>query len=149
MKKILKEFEETIDAVKKLKDVEDTKLYEPISEGKWSIREIVGHLYYWDKYNLEKMVPLMANGVNLPQFPNHDQHNKEAISYLRDSTVESIIDAFIETRKELIDRISKIEEDVRFTIGKGKRQFTCDSFIKVFLQHDSHHLQQINVKLNN
>ncbi|MEI3606571.1 DinB family protein [Pseudogracilibacillus sp. SE30717A] len=149
MKKILMEFEETIDAIKKLKDVQESKLNEPISKGKWSIREIVGHLYYWDKYNLEKMVPIMANGVNLPQFSNHDQHNKEAILYLRDKTVESIIDAFIETRKELIDSISEIEEDVRFTIGKGKRQFSGESFIKIFLKHDIHHLQQINGKLNN
>ncbi|MDN4608784.1 DinB family protein [Sporosarcina highlanderae] len=148
MNKILKEFEETIDAIKKLKDVHESKLNDPISKGKWSIREIVGHLYYWDKYNLEKMVPIMANGVNLPQFPNHDQHNQEALSYLRDRTVESIVDAFIETRKELIDSISKIEEDVRFTIGKGKRQFSGKSFIKIFLDHDKHHLQQINGKLN-
>ena len=74
------------------------------------------------------MVPKMANGVNLPPFPNHDQHNEEAISYLRDNTVESIIDAFIETRKELIKRISEIEEDARFTIGEGKRQFSCESY---------------------
>ncbi|WP_277584932.1 DinB family protein [Psychrobacillus antarcticus] len=149
MKKILEEFEETIDAIKKLKAVQESKLNEPISKGKWSIREIIGHFYYWDKYNLEKMVPIMANGVNLPQFPNHDQHNKEAISYLRDNTVESIIDAFIETRKELIDSVSKVEEDVRFTVGKGKRQFSGESFIKIFLKHDIHHLQQINSKLNN
>ena len=108
MKKILKQFEDILDPIQKLKDVQESKLKEPISEGKWSIREIVGHLYYWDKYNLEIMVPVMVNGANLPQFPNHDQHNKKAISYLRDHSAESIIDAFIETRKELIERISKI-----------------------------------------
>ena len=148
MKKILLEFEETINAIKKLKDVQESQLIEPISKGKWSIREIVGHLYYWDKYNLEKMVPKMANGANLPQFPNHDQHNKEAISYLRDHSVEFIINAFIKTRKELIESISKVEEDVRFTIGKGKRQFSGESFIKIFVKHDIHHLQQIHGKLN-
>ncbi|MFJ7973766.1 DinB family protein [Psychrobacillus sp. NPDC096389] len=149
MKKILKEFEETLDAIKKLKDVNEDKLIEPISEEKWSIREIVGHLFYWDKYNLEKMVPLMVSGANLPQFPDHDQYNKESILYLKDNTVESIIDAFIETRKELIENISKVEEDIRFTIGKGKRQFSSESFIKMFLEHDVHHLQQINRIINN
>ncbi len=74
---------------------------EPIREGKWSIREIVGHLYYWDKYNLEIMVPKMANGANLPPFPNHDQHNEEAMSYLRDSTVESIISEFMKHERNL------------------------------------------------
>ncbi|MCG7344200.1 DinB family protein [Sporosarcina sp. ACRSL] len=149
MKNILKEFEKTMEAIEKLKGVQESKLTEPIRKGKWSIREIIGHLYYWDKYNLEKMVPLMANGANLPQFPDHDQHNKEAISYIRDNSVETIIDAFLETREELIDRISKVEEDVRFTIGKGKRQFSSESFIKIFLNHDLHHLQQINNKLDN
>lgn len=149
MKKVLKEFEETLDTVMKLKEVNEDTLIEPISEGKWSIRDIVGHLFYWDKYNLEKMVPLMVSGANLPHFPDHDQYNKESILSLKDSSVESIIDAFIETRKELIGNISKVEEDVRFTIGKGKRQFSSESFIKMFLEHDIHHLQQINREINN
>lgn len=149
MKEILKQFEDTLDTIQKLKDVQESQLKEPISKGKWSTREIVGHLYYWDKYNLEIMVPIMVNGADLPQFPNHDQHNKEAISYLKDHSVASIIDAFTETRKELIERIPTVGEDVRFTIGKGNRQFSSESFIKTFVKHDIHHLQQINGKLNN
>ncbi|RDW22121.1 DinB family protein [Oceanobacillus chungangensis] len=149
MCKILKEFSETLDAIQKLIDIQESQLSEPISKDKWSIREIVGHLYYWDKYNLEKMVPRMTNGANLPQFPNHDEHNKEAIAYLRDYSVESIIETFIETRKELIESIYKVGEDVRFTIGSGKRQFSGESFIKIFVKHDIHHLKQINKKLNN
>ena len=88
----------------------------------------------------------MVSGANLPQFPDHGQYNKESILSLTDNSVEYIIDAFIETRKELIENISKVEEDVRFTIGKGKRQFSSESFIKMFLEHDIHHLQQINRK---
>jgi uncharacterized damage-inducible protein DinB len=149
LKKVLKQFEDTLDDIRKLKDVKESQLKEPISIGKWSIREIIGHLYYWDKYNLEKMVPVMTNGANLPQFPNHDQHNEEAISYLIDYSVEAIIDAFIETRKELIESISKVGEDVRFTIGNGKRKFSGESFIKIFVKHDIHHFQQINEKLDN
>ncbi|MBW8348584.1 DinB family protein [Bacillus sp. IITD106] len=148
MKKVLKQFEETIDVILTLKQVQESLLLEPIREGKWSIREIVGHLYYWDKYNLEKMLPEMADGANLPPFPDHDEYNEEAISYLKDQPIESIINSFIATRKELIRSISNIGEDVRFTIGKGKRQLSVESFIKIFLKHDIHHLQQINEKLN-
>ncbi|WP_010094517.1 DinB family protein [Ornithinibacillus scapharcae] len=149
MKKVLKQLEDTLDVIRKLKDVHKSLLKEPISEGKWSIREIIGHLYYWDKYNLEKMVPEMTNGANLPEFPDHDQYNEEAISYLRDSSVEAILDAFLETREELIKSISKVGEDVRFTIGNGKRQFSSESFVKIFVKHDIHHLQQIKEKLKN
>ena len=147
MKKLLKQYEETIEDIRQLKDVQESKLKEPISKGKWSIREIVGHLYYWDKYNLEKMIPFMKDGASLPPFPNHDEHNEEAISYLTDYTVEAIIDVFIDTRKELIESISKVDEDIRFTIGSGKRKFSAESFIKIFANHDIHHLQQINEKL--
>lgn len=148
MKKVVKQFEDTLQDIQKIKDVQESQLNDPISDGKWSIREIIGHLYYWDKFNLEKMVPVMADGANLPQFPDHDQHNEEAITYLKDHSVEAIIDTFIETRKALIERISLVEEDARFTIGSGKRQFSVESFLKIFVEHDIHHLQQIHEKLN-
>lgn len=148
MNKTLNQFEKTIEDISELRNVKDSQLLDPIREGKWSIREIIGHLYYWDKYNLEEMVPKMTDGANLPQFPNHDEHNEEAISSIKDHSVESIINAFIITREELIESISKVCKDVRFTIGKGKRKFSSESFIKIFLEHDMHHLLQINKKLN-
>src|SRR5690625_2429871 len=143
MNKTWKEFEKTIGEIEKLKKVENDKLLEPIREGKWSIREIVGHLYYWDKYNLETMVPKMTDGANLPPFPDHDQQNKEAMSFLKEESADAIINSFITTRKELIDSTAKVDKNIRFTIGKGKRQFSAESFIKIFLKHDIHHLQQI------
>lgn len=148
MDKILNDFEKTIDEISILKEVHNSLLLEPVREGRWSIREIVGHLYYWDKYNLEKMVPKMSKGASLPPFPDHDQHNKEAISYLTNQSVESIINTFINTRQELIESMLKIDGNIRFTIGKGKRQFSGESFIKTFIKHDAHHLEQINEKLN-
>ncbi|MBC5636501.1 DinB family protein [Ornithinibacillus sp. BX22] len=147
MKKTFQQFEETITEVLALKDQKDSFLTNPISEGKWSIREIIGHLYYWDKFNLEEMVPHMAQAAKLREFPDHDTHNEEAISYLTGQSVESIIDLFVATRKQLTKSMLDIGEEVKFTIGKGKRQFTTESFTKIFLKHDVHHLKQINEKL--
>lgn len=148
MNKTLNQYGKTIDEVLKLKEASKTKLCEAISEGKWSIREIVGHLYYWDKFNLEKMVPLMDQDADLPKFPDHDQHNGEAMTFLKDCSVETIIDHFVVTRKELSERLSSIDGDVRFTIGGGKRKFSGESFVKIFVKHDAHHLKQINEKLD-
>lgn len=149
MKKTLSQFNKTIDDISNLKEVSEVKLCEPISEGKWAIREIVGHLYYWDKFNLENMLPLMIEGADLPKFPEHDKHNKEAMTFLKNDSVKSIIDNFVVTRKELKDRISSVDENIRFTIGGGERQFSGESFIKIFIKHDIHHLKQINKKLHN
>ena len=149
MNKTLSQFEKMVDHIVELKEVTEELLREPIKEGKWSIIQIVGHLYYWDKFNLEKMVPFMEDGADLPAFPDHDQHNEEAMSFIEDHSVDSIINSFVVTRNELNERISRIDKDVRFTIGGGKRKLSGESFIKIFLKHDSHHLKQINEKLQN
>ncbi|GGA85154.1 DinB family protein [Ornithinibacillus halotolerans] len=147
MNKTYQQFESTIDEITKISDTEYTLLLEPIQEGKWSIREIIGHLYYWDKYNVEVMVPKMQENANLPPFPDHDEHNAEGIAKLEGKSLETIIDLFIKTRKRLIDSILEVKPETRFTIGKGKRQFSGESFIKIFLKHDQHHLKQIHNKL--
>ncbi|WP_246001102.1 DinB family protein [Oceanobacillus piezotolerans] len=141
------QFKKMIDTIMELKEVPEEILREPIKEGKWSIIQIVGHLYYWDKFNLEKMIPYMADGGDLPKFPDHDQHNEEAMSFIKDYSVDSIIDSFALTRKELNERISSLGKDVRFTVGGGKREFSRESFIKIFIKHDAHHLKQIDEKL--
>jgi uncharacterized damage-inducible protein DinB len=135
------------DSIWELKETDETKLSEPVKEGKWSIRQIVGHLYYWDKFNLGRMVPHMNDGADLPAFPDHDMHNEEAMSFITDHSTEDLIDSFVTTRKELAERISGVGKDVRFTIGGGKRKLSAESFIKIFLKHDEHHLRQINQKL--
>lgn len=149
MYKTISQFEDTIEQISKLKEIDNTQLHDPISDGKWSIREIVGHLYYWDKYNLEKMVPNMTDGANLSQFPDHDEYNGQAILELRNNSIESIINKFIHTRKELIERVKSLGNEISFTIGGDRQQYSAESFIKIFLHHDSHHLKQIHEKLTN
>ncbi|WP_042149493.1 DinB family protein [Paucisalibacillus sp. EB02] len=148
MNKTLNQFIKTTEEINSLNEIEDSRLTEPIREGKWSIRDIVVHLYYWDKYNLEEMVPKMSDGEKLPEFPDHDRHNAEGIHYLRNKSVDFIVNLFVETRRQLVDSLAAIPEDTRFLIGKGKRQYSSESFTTIFLKHDQHHLKQINMKLN-
>lgn len=144
----LASFRNTISETTKLQEIPTALLLEPIDEGKWSIREIIGHLYYWDKFNLEHMVPYMRNGAHLPAFPDHDQHNEEAIRYIEKfDTVSSIINQFITTRELLIEQLSGIEIDARFTIEREPSTFSTQLFVDIFAEHDLHHLQQIAVKL--
>ncbi|MCD8501774.1 MAG: DinB family protein [Bacillaceae bacterium] len=148
MIKTLRQFEEMIPYILKLKEIPEETLSQPIKEGKWSIRQIIGHMYYWDKFNLEKMAPHMVEGSNLPAFPDHDEHNEEAMTYIKDFSTAFLIETFVQTRHELSLRLSKVEQDVRFTVGKGKRKLSAESFMKIFVKHDTHHLNQIEGKLN-
>lgn len=147
MNKTFQEFAKTLNVVQMLCETDEHILLEPIGEGKWSRKEIIAHLYYWDKFNLEVMVPKMSDGANLPSFPDHDDYNKLAVEALEKDTVHTIIQYFVETRNELLQKINNIPSDIRFTIGKGKRQFSPESFMKMFLKHDAHHIKQINGKL--
>lgn len=140
---------QTSEEILKYKEFDEQRLLEPISEGKWSVKEIIGHLYYWDKFILEKHVPFMNEGTSLNAFPNHDLHNREAIEYISVfTTTGSLIDEFVLNRRLLIETVSGIDNNVKFTIGSGKRQFTVDKYLKIFIDHDIHHLKQMNERLS-
>ncbi|MCT1902425.1 DinB family protein [Oceanobacillus sojae] len=143
MSKVFTEYEKTINEVSKLKEADEQSLVTPIKKNAWSIREIIGHMYYWDDYNLHNMVSQMHHGVNLPAFPDHDAQNEEAIQSLEGQSVYQIIDLFIERREEFLDAARKVDKQDRFTIGDGKRAFSAESFVKIFVKHDAHHLKQI------
>ncbi|CAG7609884.1 hypothetical protein PAESOLCIP111_01216 [Paenibacillus solanacearum] len=139
----------TIEQLSRFKGLHEHRFLEPINEGKWSVKEIIGHLFYWDKFILEKHVPFMHQGAVLISFPDHDEHNSEAIQYIRAfSTTRSLIDEFVEKRRQLIDKMSGIDIDVEFTIGSGKRQFTMEKYVNIFIEHDNHHLKQIKERLS-
>lgn len=132
-----------------LKEHEEHKLLNPIKEGKWSIREIIGHLYYWDKFISEQHIPFMEQGANLIAFPDHDSHNNEGIQYINNfKNVATLIDKFVYTRNQIFEAIHSIKSDIRFTIGSGKRHFTLESYFCIFSKHDVHHLEQIHNKLS-
>ncbi|TMW71407.1 DinB family protein [Alteribacter natronophilus] len=148
MKSTFDQFEQAAEPIESLMaEGSHDGLYEPIAEGKWSIREIVGHMYMWDRFLLENMVPHMEDGGVLPAFPDHDRFNREAINGLEGVSVEEIVSMFVKTREKLVQELKGMDPAIRFTIGKGKRRFSPESFVKMFIKHDRHHIMQIEKKL--
>ncbi|SEB72824.1 DinB family protein [Paenibacillus sp. GP183] len=140
--KLFVDYENAILEVLKLKEIPESSLLKPIQEGKWSVREIIGHLFYWDKFILDHLVPHITNNAVLPPFPDFDLHNQDAIKYIeRYNSVVSLIDEFSQTRKQVIEKMFGIKNNIKFTIGTDN--FTKDSFITVFIEHDTHHFKQI------
>lgn len=144
-KKNYERFTEIIGQVEVLKNIERIKWNQPISDGKWSIREIMGHLYFWDKFILETMLPKISDGAHLPKFPDNNMYNQKAIKYIEQyNQHESIINEFIQTRRELADGLNAIPNEARFTITADSSIYSIDSFVRMFIEHDAHHLKQIN-----
>ncbi|KMK78112.1 DinB family protein [Alkalihalobacillus pseudalcaliphilus] len=148
MNKTFKHFKEMITEVLPLKEEQAERLEAPIKEGKWSIREIVAHLYGWDQFNLDTMVPNMENQASLSVFPDHDSFNEKTLRSVENKSSYELIEMFMATREELVNALTKIEPSARFHIGEGKRAFSAESFTKIFVKHDAHHIKQIKDKLS-
>ncbi len=122
----------------------ETELIKPVSKGKWSIKEIIGHIYFWDLFLLENMVPEMKDNGVLPDFPDHDSYNEKAMESIKSfKDTNSLIEAFVITRNKLMDKMESLDQEVTFTIGKNKRNYTPESFLRMFVEHDMHHIKQI------
>jgi len=144
--KMLNQFAEFIVYVESLKSkfTQDAWL-NPIAPGKWTLKELICHLWNWDVYSIEKMIPLIKDGAQLPAFVNFDSYNNVAIEKAKlFNDFESLINQFVETRREMIKKIEEIyDPSILFTIGKGKMQISIDSYVKIFVHHDDHHKKQI------
>ncbi|NMO95332.1 DinB family protein [Paenibacillus lemnae] len=139
MSKVLKRFEDFIENVNLINDEILDK-----SIGAWSVRDVISHLTNWDRYSLDVMVPLMEDGARLPEWVDHDKHNqiavKKAAEYVN---ADSLKQDFRDTRLELVKALMNLNPELRFTIGKGKRTYSIDSYTKIFVHHDEHHMKQI------
>lgn len=141
MSKLIKEFEEFIHYVD---SIDEELLSVRIAEGKWTVKDVISHLTYWDKYSIEKMLPYMKDNANLPEFIDHERNNMIAIEMAKNYPDSIALKSdFRKTRKKLVSMLLNITSDVSFTIGRGKRKYTVDSYTKIFVNHDRHHQQQI------
>ncbi|WP_172798798.1 DinB family protein [Paenibacillus sp. FJAT-26967] len=118
----------------------------PISAGKWSLREVLTHLMYWDKNNLETMVPLMTEGAQL-FFVDIEKHNQEAAAWAQSyRTLDALIDDVIAVRQQLLELLEvKYDNTTAFTIDY--EDYTYRKFVDVFIHHDEHHKKQIEAFL--
>jgi len=144
----LKNYEKNRNYFLSLHTLPEEKLMKDTEQNKWSIREIIGHIYYWDKFLLDVMVPEMFEGAALPEFPDHDTYNEKAMKHITEFTsTNELLNEFALTRESLLHKIKAIPADTAFTIGKGKRTFSPETFMAMFVEHDDHHIKQIEVFL--
>jgi uncharacterized damage-inducible protein DinB len=144
--KVLNQFSDFLLWVDKLKETTSDLWLKPVATGKWSLREILTHIMYWDRNSLEIMVPNMSEGAKL-FFVDIEEHNQEAAVIAQSyNSIEVLIDDLIKTRKQLLDLLEKKYNDTtKFTIDN--RNYTYKNFVDVFIHHDEHHKIQIETFL--
>lgn len=144
--KTIKEFEGFISYIESLGALDESYWLQPIAPGKWTLKELVCHLWNWDQYSIDVMIPLMENGAKLPDFVDIEEHNLAARELAKSfKSSDELIEAFSKTRRLMIQMITnRYDKDARFTIGNEQRKYSIDSYMQIFTHHDFEHKKQID-----
>jgi hypothetical protein len=147
--KVIQQFEAIVPYLEQLKKVENDELFfKPIGEGKWSSAAIVAHLYFWDQYIQNDRLPLMLKLNLLPPGDVDVQAlNNEAETFAHSGISKNeLLDKFISNRKNLNEVLAIVDLQKEFSIGK--HHFTIEKYFLGMVEHDEHHLKQINAVYN-
>lgn len=146
LNKTLNQFADFLPWIEELREIDKNLWLKPISPRKWSLREILAHIMYWDKNSLEMMVPNMAEGAKL-SFVDIEKHNQEAAVFSQTyNTLDDLINDLIKTRQKLVELLlGKYDDKTTFTIDN--RNYKYKKFVHVFIHHDEHHKKQIEAFL--
>ena len=112
-----------INFVESLQYLDEYVLRQPISEGKWSIIEIIGHFYFWGEFVLQKRLPYLLTGDPLPPSPNANLQNKQSALLARHENVHRTIEKCILIRMTLLEALNAIPDEnwlMEFNINKKR-----------------------------
>lgn len=140
----VQELEKMLSFAEQLQSYDNRMLTLPIQPGKWSIREITAHLYYWDRHMTESVMPQAADGAVLSPLPYPEIFNRAAVASLEGRAASAIISNFIEVRKGFIEQIKELSEETHFIIRGTNGEFSRSRIIQMFAEHDQHHKQQMH-----
>jgi hypothetical protein len=97
----------------------------------------------WDKYFFEAAIdPILNNNPLTLEHLDYDSFNKEAIEYGRTKTKDELIHLTVQYRNLILESIESLSDE-KFTREYVYGKFTFMSYLKDFVEHDQHHMRQI------
>lgn len=123
-----------------LPKIDDRHWYVALGEGKWSLHEVLAHLYFWDKYTIEEMLPNMTQDAKL-QFIEIQALNDQAWTFGKTFERDLLLELFVNTRKRMVQLFAEMP-DKTFTYTLGGGEATLHSYLKIFVHHDTEHKPQ-------
>lgn len=127
-----------------VQDIADLDWTTPISEGKWTIHDVVSHIVLWDKYFYESTIEPIANDKEITlERIDFDEFNNNAVTYGKTKTKDELIELTMQYRNLLIDCIGSLDE-AKYTKKYVHDVFSFKTYLEDFISHDRHHMAQIN-----
>ncbi|GLI05002.1 hypothetical protein YDYSG_10320 [Paenibacillus tyrfis] len=147
----LDEFRGLLAFAEEIRSVDEQTWDKPMAPGKWTMKEVVGHLLLWDQYFYESAVGKIAEGkpLTLKQL-DFDTFNARAAQYGRDQSGEKLVEELVLWRSRITDTLEGLPETEfrrSFPDLDGK-PFVISEYIPDFVWHDRHHMKQIREFLN-
>lgn len=143
---MIHEYKSFIEYVEGLRAVDEAYWNQPLSEGKWTLKDVISHIMLWDKYFYEEGIRKvkLEEPVTVRHL-NFDEFNSNAREYAKTQTRDSIIDQCIDWRGRIIQDISGLteEEYAKPYIDGDKKKFSIRGFLRGFVPHDKHHKKQM------
>ncbi len=142
--RVIQHYSDSIERAKQWRLITNIEWRTPITEGKWTIAEVVGHFSPWDEFVRLKRIPYFLNGGLLPKGLDVEQTNRQSALISRNRSQEDIIAQFIHNRKRLMAAIEQMEDE------QWEREYTFNQtvltlsvYFQGLLMHDEHHFRQI------
>ncbi|MBE7123861.1 DinB family protein [Bacillus cereus] len=150
--KIINDFKDYAIWITTLKEMKEEWWTVPISEGKWTVGEIVSHIMNWDDYLLRETLSSVRDGQGM-EFPDFDTYNKLASTYAKSGISKIKLIEEAQAKRELL-----VKELSLLSTGKLKKHVTANGvlycphtgmpysliyIISEFVDHDNHHKRQI------
>ncbi|TKI34888.1 DinB family protein, partial [Bacillus mycoides] len=109
--KIINDFKDYSIWITTLKGMKEELWTAPISEGKWTIGEIVSHIMNWDDYLLRETLSSVRDGQGM-EFPDFDAYNKQASNYAKSGISKIKLLEEAQAKRDLL-----VQELNRLSIG--------------------------------
>ena len=144
MQNVMEEFERTIvESYDRLMQFSDAESAEPLSDGKWSRKELIGHLIDSASNNHQRFV--RAQMAESHSFPGYEQAPWVSLQGYEAEAWEDLALLWKSYNQHLAHVISRIPEDklsLSCTVGNGE-PVTLGFIVEDYISHMKHHLSQI------
>ncbi|MBM0066818.1 DinB family protein [Alkalicoccobacillus gibsonii] len=141
---ILEHQRHSIEFVESLRGLNNKLWRTPISEGKWTIAEIIGHFESWDTFILKNRLPYIIMEHELPKSPKSEKINANSAYMSRSEKQDVTINTFVLTRRELYKAIHNIPDEMwTKTFSIGNTTVSMYEYFTGLAKHDHHHFNQI------
>lgn len=148
---VIQEYHKYTFFVESLRTISEENWTTPIAENKWSVRDIIGHIMFWDKYIQEEaIIKIKTNQPVTVKDVNIDEFNQKATEFVKTLDKDEIIDLTVQYRNEMIETLKTLPEEKLFNhyIDCSGNNFSINNFLEEFIPHDDHHKRQIEDFLN-